>query len=429
MPIAVFKRLAAWRPGRLAWNTAHAGGWNAIRALLQAGSLILMARAFGAEGYGALAGSVALYITFAQFAGLGTGVALVRHLSREGDLHGKLLATQRAYLFTSIALFLIVWPASVWLLGNTLAASVLACLAAAEMIVAPTLLPLAYRYQAEERMSLAGSILTIAPLARIISLVAIVTSGQHSIAAFAMIYLGCLIIAVAMTVWRLWPRQHDSIRHHHPLMATIRAGLPYVISSVTGTANAELDKTIMLRVAGSVVSGHYAAASRVMQAALFPVNSLVLGTAPRWFSRSRTEGPLAGSGWLFGATLLYSLPAAIAIWILAPLLPLILGGDFEDSVGLLRLLSPVIVTNALRQVVAMLLTTGDLQTARVQIESGAVIAALVAMLVLVPAFSAVGAVIALIGSDIVVVTLGLRALMHHNKRHTQLHRDGNSGAE
>jgi O-antigen/teichoic acid export membrane protein len=400
MPLEALKRLASWRPGRLAWNTAHAGGWNAIRVLLQAGTLVLMARVLGAEGYGLLAGTVAIYITFGQFAGLGTGTALVRHLARGGELHGKLLATCRAFSITGLMLFALVWPASVWLFGATLSPTTLACFAIAELIVAPTLLPFAYRYLASERLFVSGMLLTVGPAARFTAIAITAALGLSTLSAFAALYLGCFAAAAIVTAMLVWPRRHvGSMRYG--LLATIREGLPFVVSSAAVTAGGELDKTIMLRSAGSALTGQYAAAYRIVQAAALPVNSLVLAVTPRLFKS--TEGVNANYAiTLVTVTIAYAVFAATLIWILAPLLPLLLGVQFSNSITLLRLMCALLVTSSVRQMIVAQLTASNRQHARNWIEGLAAILTILAMVLVIPSFGAVGAIIIAAAADVAV---------------------------
>ncbi|MBS0318771.1 MAG: oligosaccharide flippase family protein, partial [Proteobacteria bacterium] len=122
-------RLRRWRPGSIARNTAHASSWSGVRIALQAASLVLMARILGAGGYGALAGSVALFMVCGQFTGLGSGIALVRHVSRGGELRCRFAATERAYLLSGLVLTVIAVPVSLVLLGSLVSASALIFLA------------------------------------------------------------------------------------------------------------------------------------------------------------------------------------------------------------------------------------------------------------------------------------------------------------
>lgn len=423
MPLTRIKSMVSWRPGRLFRNTAHAGIWSAARATLQAVTLVLLARAFGAGGYGALAGTMALYITLAQFVGFGTGISLLRFLSRGGSAPAKLRATLKVYVLTGLGFFVVTWPPSMWLFASHMSPFALASLAFAELVVAPALLPFVYRYQASEQMALAGGLLTVAPLARCTAILAVILLPIKDIDAFAVLYLASLVVAVGVTTWRLWPPGGtDAPLAFHSVSKEIREGLPFAVSGATAVAGGELDKTLMLRLGGDLVAGQYAAASRVMQVALLPVYSLVTAVAPRLFRSSMQSDGRTALASLFAAALMYSLVAAIAVWALAPLLPWLLGEDFAPSVSIVRLLTVVIVTGAIRQLTVMLLTTSDLQGARNRIEILSTLMAIGIMLVLIPLYSSAGAIIALVVSDLMIVWLGFRSLAKRGD--APLHRNG-----
>lgn len=402
-------RLLSWRPGQLAWNTAHAAGWNVIRIGLQAGSLILMARLFGAGGYGALAGTLALFGTCAQVVGLGSGVALVRHIAREREHHARLVSTQLAYASTGLLACILALPLSTALLGDAVPAGALACLAVTEIVVTPALLPLAYRYQALERMFLSGAMLTLATFTRFAAVLSAFLLGRRDIGTFSVMYLCCLTAGTVAIFLCAWPRVGGK-RTNHNLLSTLREGLPFVVSGVATTAGGELDKTIVLRSLGEVMAGQYAAASRIVQAATLPINSLVLATTPRLFA-TRGSKRRRQALQLFGAAFTYAMVAASMVWALAPLAPTLLGRSFDSSVDVLRMLCIVIITNCMRQITVMLLTTHDMQATRNRIEITAIATSLLAMAPLIQWLGTAGVIVALTAGDVLIMALSLRTLV------------------
>lgn len=393
-------RLRRWRPGRIARNTAHASSWSGVRIALQAASLVLMARVLGANGYGALAGSIALFMVCGQFTGLGSGIALVRHVARGGEMRARFAATERTYLLSGTALTLLAIPPSLSLLGSLVPATALALLAIAEILVAPTLLPLVYRYQAEERLFLSSAIGTLAPIARLAAIASMAALGLRNVTSFAQLYLVWLILTVVVTLYSAWPRGKavttDTTRQ------AIREGLPYAVSGLALTAGSELDKTVLLRLAGEAVTGPYAAAYRIASAATLPVNALVLAASPRLFRSPSADNTRLAATMLM-VVLSYATLAAIAVWLLAPFAPWLLGHGFDNATPLLRALCLIILTGSLRQYVTALLTTRDLQVSRNMIEIGGVCTTLIMLTILVPSFGAYGAVFAVAISDTAVI--------------------------
>lgn len=379
------------------------GLWNLARIALQAASLVLMARVLGVEGYGALAGTVALFMACGQFTGLGSGIALVRHTARGGPMRRRFAATVRAYLLSGIGLTLLVVPLALVLLGAMIPLSALVLLAMAETLLAPLLLPLVYRYQAEERMFLSSAVGTLAPVVRLIAVAAMAALGAHSIASFAQIYVASLVPVVAITLWLGWPRKAD----HSTCTArqAVREGLPYAVSGFALSAGSELDKTVLLRLAGEAVTGPYAAAYRIASAATLPVNALILAASPRLFRVSSTQNPRLAAAMLAVVTG-YGLLAAAALWLLAPFAPWLLGHGFDNATSLLRWMCILVVTGSLRQHTTALLTTGDMQGIRNTIEIGAIGITLGLLLLLVPSHGAYGAIFAAGLGDAAIILAG-----------------------
>lgn len=418
-PVAQVKRywpFAAWRPGRLARNVAHVGGWNAGRIALQGINLVLLARAFGPELYGALSGSVALYLTIAQFVGLGTGISLVRHVAKGGEADAKLRSIQRIYVLTGACLCLVAWATASWLYGRFMSASVLLMLAAADIAIMPLVAPLACRFQAEERLGLTSALLTIAPVARCLAIAVLLALGIRDIGWYAAIYLSGMILIVCTLLYVFWPRTSDATTTPAGIGSEVKDGLRYVVSSATVTATSELDKAVMLRLAGELATGHYAAASRIAQAALMPVQALLVAIAPRWFREHGPDSTPRSVALAFGITGIYSIAAAAACWIIAPLLPLLLGSAFYSSVPLLQLLTAAIVSGSFRQTTMTLAMTSDLQASRNVIELTALGFSLLLMMTLVPQYGGNGAVLSIVLGDVFAIVLGAAALVRQKQR-------------
>lgn len=393
--------------------------WNLARIVLQAVSLILTARVLGADGYGALAGSVALFMTFGQLTGLGSGVALVRHMARGGELHRRFAVTVRAYLFSGLALLALVWPLSIILLGTNVTLAALACFAFAEVLIAPALSPLVYRYQAEERMFLSSAIGTLAPMARLAAVICLALLGSRSITGFALLYLVLLSLTVGISLFAAWPRGGNTHGREGKLSTrqAIREGAPYVISGVALTAGSELDKTVLLRLAGAAVVGPYAAAYRIASAATLPINALILAASPRLF-RTPSANNSRLAAFMLLAVVAYSVIAATTLWLLAPFAAQLLGRGFSDSTVLLRALCAVVITGSLRQYASALLTTRDLQKGRNIIEISGMSASLALLILLIPSDGAHGAIAALVLSDLFVILSGAILLMEKSKTST-----------
>lgn len=386
-----------WRPGALMRNTGHASLWALARALMQAASAVLLARQFGAAGYGLLTGATALYVIAQPLAGLGTGLALVRRGAvAPVELDALWRRTFYVSLLTGCLLMVLLVPAAAWMSGEALSLQTLVGLSAAELVAAPVLLTLAYRYQAQERMGGCGLMLAVAPSARLLAVLIALLLGLRAVEDFALLYAalvgGTALLAVmprlrtagpVRTGWRDW----------------IRQGLPYVIPGAASTASAEADKAIALSSLPPQVLGHYAAAFRVAQALVLPVVSLVLAVTPRLFRETSRTRFAAHLSLQLRAAMAYATVAAIVLWCIAPFLPRVFGASFEAAVPLARLLSLYLFANIARQICLAALTGGDMQWTRNKIEIVSAMLTVLGAICLIPRLGAEGAVWSLCGAD------------------------------
>lgn len=406
------RQLRSWRPGGLARDTAYASAWSVSRIALQALNLILLARLFGADGFGALAGSIAFFATWGQFVGLGTGIVLVRDASRSNTATSDHLArAQSVYLLTGIAFFSLTFWLGQWLFASLLPMSAVAAIALAEVVAAPGIMPLAYRLQSQERMNAFGLVLSIPPTIRLAAILTLMALDSTSIVGFTVTYAGCMlgvtVLLNAQAGFR-WPRRSD--------LSYLRQGIGYVVPSVASTAGGELDKTIVLQLAGASTAGIYAAAYRLAQAASIPVQSLILAGAARLFrAGDRDAHRSTFKPFLLSATL-FGILAGTGLFAIAPVLPYLLGHAFQESVALARMLSVFVLTSCVRQMVMAWLTTSNLQGARNFSEVTAMFSTLLICAALVAEYSASGAVVALIAGDTAAVASAAIAIVSKKMR-------------
>ncbi|MBE1160435.1 lipopolysaccharide biosynthesis protein [Dyella acidiphila] len=382
----------------------HASGWSATRIVLQAASLVLMTHTFGVRAYGVLAGITSLYVTIAQFVGLGSGIALLRHLARNGETHARMSATRRAYLVSGLGAFVVAWPVSMLLLDHMMSATGMVCLAAAELIVAPSLMPYVFYYQAKERMMLSGAMQTLAPFARIGAVISALVLQVKDLSTYAVLHLSWLVavVCIALQLARVRAREASP---PYPMSHIVREGFPYMVSGATITASSELDKTILLKAQGSAVTGLYTAAYRIMQAATLPVNALILAATPRLFRASASDqGKLMRQ--LLAAVIAYSVIAASALALFSPLLHFVLGSNFRPSEPILRAFCFNVLTNSVRQLVTGRMTTVDMQRDRNFTELAGLGVSITLLFALTPHYGPLGAIFALAMSDISVIVIG-----------------------
>jgi O-antigen/teichoic acid export membrane protein len=306
-------------------------------------------------------------------------------------------------------MFLIIWPASLWILPNQLTPLALACLAGAELVAAPAVLPTVYYYQAQERMGKFGAALAVVPLARLTSILVALALPNRSIELFAIIYVGTVAASTALVVLmtvRTMPSHPSYINARTVLVE----GLPYAVTGAVATAGNELDKTIVLSRLGAEAAGHYAAPFRIIQAAVMPISSLMLAAVPRMFRMAGGGNEVAKLKAMLKVAFLYLAIVSCVLWFLSPYLHHLLGRDFIESAPILRGLLAYFVLNGFRQIVSASLTTSDFQWLRNAIEGFASALSILGMIVLIPSYGIRGAIMAITLAETVYLIIGAVAI-------------------
>jgi O-antigen/teichoic acid export membrane protein len=390
-----------WLEALLGRDVAHGAFvgslWTLARLLLQAVYLILTARILSAAGYGEFAAVVSLAAILAPLAGLGSGMVMLKHVSREPEALGAFWAVSlRLTTLSSLAFaaFLVVFSAAVlpqveWRL--------VAAVVAAEILAVPFIATAALAFQAVGQFGAANLVGTLPAAVRVAGACLVLAwLPQPSPAVFALVHLTatalCAAAALVMVEQRLRPaRVPISLRERW------RDGFPYAASGVVGVVGSEIDKPLLLRLAGAEAAGVFAAAFRLASAAAAPVSALVLAAAPALFREA--QAPPTRALRVLAVALGYAAIAAAALAGLSWVAPLLLGAAFAESAVLLQWLAPWLVFSTARQIGCAALTTRGQQGVRVALETAGAAASVVLNLALIPVLGAFGAALALTLTD------------------------------
>jgi O-antigen/teichoic acid export membrane protein len=152
-------------------------------------------------------------------------------------------------------------------------------------------------------------------------------------------------------------------------------GAEYAISASADTAYNDLDKTMLSHYGMSAANGIYSMAYRVIDLATMPVSSIQMASEPRLFQLGAVS--LQGAA-TFGRRLLKrglatSVIAAVGMFLLAPLIPLMVGKGFTESISALRWLCLIPVFRSIHGITGGVLTGAGLQRYRTMAQITAVI--------------------------------------------------------
>jgi O-antigen/teichoic acid export membrane protein len=268
-------------------------------------------------------------------------------------------------------------------------------------------------FQAYERMEFISLTLI---LQRILTAIAglIVLSAGGGLIGVSVVFAVTAVIAFAVGTWTLRryvvaPRWVVDRSRWWPL---VKAGLPIGIVSLLSVTLLKLDQVLLSFMSGgdNREVGLYGAAFRLIEATLFISWSFSAAMLP-WLSRQAHGQParLLG-GFELGEKALVAvlLPIAIVFVLLAhPLIELVYGSQYEDSIASLQLLGAVTVFVGINEFAAMVLIARDKPGTSTRLLAVATLVNLITNLILIPPLGATGAALAALSSGVLLAVMGI----------------------
>ena len=397
-------------------NTLWAGLGQVLRVGLQALYFVLIARALGSREYGAYVAVLALAAIAAPFAGLGTGNLLIKHVARDRGTFprhwGKALAITT--LVGTGLLALVTTVGGFWLPAEVPLTLVVA-VAAADLLFVRLIEISAQAYQAHHWMSRTAFLqVLLSPLRLLAAALLIAMVPTPSAVQLGFLYLATAVVGAAVAVVLVNRELGKPQVELADLRRELHEGTMFSLSLSAQSANADADKTLLARLATLEATGAYGAAYRLMDVAFLPVRSVLIAAYAPFFQHG-AQGVRATAR--YGRRLLthgigYGVATALALYAVAPLLPKILGRDYEAAVAAVRWLAVVPLLKTVHYFGADALTGAGYQGTRtlilILIASGNVLL----NLWLIPLYSWRGAAIATIASDAMLAVVIWATLWH-----------------
>ncbi len=378
--------------------------------------LATVARTLGSEGAGGYATAISVALIFQLMSDAGLSPHLIREASANPN-HGVRLFRE------SLAL-------KCWLAVPTLIA-----------IAASTLL-LPYPAEVRQLIGLAGIAALIQSFGQIQEALLRSREAMHweslggllqsaITVALAALFLGSgyslVWIGVARIVGALanfafvgrFVRADYGLAKPRSMTASLRTALPYMATASMNLAYGQIDVLLLSLVLTQAQVGEYALISRIVlvagafastgAAALLPTLARTFANEARSAFRRLAQGILAGAA---AAGLVAS---AILAGLGGPVLLLAYGGEFEPLVALFQLATGYITLRFLAASMGMVLTAAGRQSTRAFCIFLGLIATVVLVLALAPARGVEGAILALVGSEALLVAFlggfGLTAML------------------
>ena len=311
----------------------------AVQLLTQVGWLLLAVRSLGPGGYGFFASLTAITVAASCFVGWGCDGLLIRAVTRDP-------ATLRAWLGHSLGL--ITATGAIVLLFGLLALPVLEVgqigarplflILAADLVLARYANLCIAVYMATGQAARQSVVTIVIGACRFAAIaLATVISGSLTLEVWSWWYAGASLVAATLCLG-LVVREHGM-----PLIrwmgGHVGEGLTFAAESALGASARDLDKPVVLEVAGAEAAGTYAAAFRIVETLGMPVRALASASYARMFQLAHVDPAqcVAYANRLIPIAAIIAGTCGLCFAIAAGFLPLVFGERYDALPLIVRL--------------------------------------------------------------------------------------------
>ncbi|XID75170.1 oligosaccharide flippase family protein [Alkanindiges sp. WGS2144] len=390
--------------GPITKSTLRTSSVLSLRLLVQAGTLLLVARMLGPDQFAAFAGIAALAVLLGTFSTFGTHLVLLAEVAKDKVQRQQVLRyAVPTTLITGSLLFLTYIAVCILFFKNIeLPLSVILCIGFTETVLFPLFLIPAVEELALEKTA-RSQLLMIFPLAlrTLAAGVVMLLAVSQPLVIFAWLYLVSAVLALLCMKWykpNAWlsPSEWQLANKQE-----LKYNAGYATLALTAAGPSELDKMLAAKLLPLEIGGLYIAASRVIGAATLPVTALLLAAMPRLF-RGHAETQAQSqrlNRWILGSVLIYGIILAGLLWLFAPWVEWLFGQKYHGIAEILQWLCWVIPALALRISLASMLMTKEKPWLRAGIEVFGMSALVIGATILYPLLGIAGMVLALAISE------------------------------
>jgi O-antigen/teichoic acid export membrane protein len=395
------------RPPRgVVGNSVWAGVGELGRVGTQAALLVVVARALGPDGFGRFAATTTLLQLIAPLIWFGAYSVLIQRVATGAASLSQACSTALTTVVVfgpwgGVLLALLVRP----ILLEGVAFTDFLVLAGAELIYMGVIETLAVTGWAAEQLVQSAAVRWAAGLCRLAGAgVFLLLQGRGQEAELYSVYLlstaGAAVVCTLLV--RRWYGLH--LRPSLPDVGQLKLGTSFAVGGAAFMLQDNIDKPLVLRLAGPDAAGTYTAGYRVVIVALMPIRALLMASFAQFF-RVGTRG-LRHSSELARRRLLpaaaYSIAAAVVLLASADLVARVFGEGFEETAEVVRWLALLPLIRSCYVFVGDALTGAGLQPQRTRLTVCATALNVILNLILIPEHSWRGAVIATLVSEVVL---------------------------
>jgi O-antigen/teichoic acid export membrane protein len=370
-------------------------------------TLVYMARYLGAEGFGILSLALSMSGIFAIIVDMGLGTLMIREVARiklMADKYIPNVALMKVILsFFTLGLVVLI----VNIIRYPEIVSIIIYIITLSVIINSFTAILSSIFQANQKMAYI-SISTIINSASMLLGTLIGIYYHFEIIYFAALYVisNILVFAFITSTYK-WKFHFPKIKIDWSLWKpTIKESWPFAITSLSGMLYTYIDSIMLSIIKGTVAVGWYSAAYRFMLMVLFiptTLNIVIFPVMSKHFKSSNNTIKMINEKY-FKYMIIIGIPLGFGTTILAnKIILLIYGIEYTQSIIALQILIWTIVFTFTGASFVQVLQSINKQLIITKISGICVIINIILNLILIPKFSYIGASIATVLTEIILV--------------------------
>lgn len=347
--------------GPIAKSTLRTSLILSLRLLIQAGTLLLVARILGPTSFGVFTGIGALAVLLGAFSTFGTHIILLKDYSENKKKDSRVLsyAFPTTLIFGSILFLLFLGLNYIFLDNLNVSMLVLISIGVSDIILLPFFLLSTIYFLAIGRTAFSQFLGLIPLLFRFFSaFIIICLELEESLEYFSLFYLITTFLSV-IGIWFFFPETIVNFNKWKlPKKKHLKKSFGYAVLNLTSLGPTELDKILAVKLLPLGISGIYVAGSRVIGAAVLPVIALLLSALPRLFRESKDEIKNKKLiSWIFISVVVYGFILMTLIFVFSAVVEKMFGTKYIGIAEMLIWLSFVVPGLALRIAIGNILMT------------------------------------------------------------------------
>jgi O-antigen/teichoic acid export membrane protein len=299
---------------------------------------VIVAHVLGPTGYGSFVACTALVATMSPFASCGTGHVMIKYVARDRNVLGSYLGNAILVTLASgtlLIVFALLLRSSV--LPPSATAGMLIAVAIADLlgteitgICLQVFLALEQGRRYSQMMALSTGVRLLAAI--------VLAFSKPTPGRWAYLYALSAVIATfiglaAVSYYSILPRFRLNL-----FVPSIREGVHFATALASQSVYNDIDKTMLARLSTVESAAIYAVAYRFIEPAIVPIRCLAAASYPEFF-RQGQNGVTSGFSFarrILRSSMLYGIATAVALFLAAGFVPLILGSAYHASAEALR---------------------------------------------------------------------------------------------